>query len=183
MNRFKSICLIIILTTLFIGCKESYQSPFIGKKIHFDPQLKYISDSARIRDIPNRFMGGTYRFFTIHDAICPKCIYGKLNMVDRALYSGIHHMDKIEVVHVLNISRSDSIYFVNRMYEKVDVKGVLLWDRNFIFEETNELFTPNETERVLFVDPNNQVLQTGDPLMDRDAIDRYNAIIDTIRGL
>ncbi|MDC1105503.1 hypothetical protein OAT16_02285 [Prolixibacteraceae bacterium] len=158
MKPTKFILLLWSFGTIATSCHHKPKDPFIGKQIHLDKELKLIFNQLVIQDIPDSLQKGKYRIITIHDATCPKCIYGKLNLVDQELFSRLHGIDKMDVIHILNIQPGDSLYFRNKMYAQVKVQGELIWDRNFIFEESNELFTPDESKRVFLVDPQQQDL-------------------------
>lgn len=112
------------------------------------------------------------KIISIIDAGCMKCIMNQLNKID-STFNSIMFGDESILIHILNCSREDSIFFMNNLQPAINATGTILWDTDFYFEKQNHLFSSNINSRTFMVNNENEIIQYGNPLLKPDVIFKY----------
>ena len=120
---------------------------------------------------------GKSKIISIIDGTCSACIINQMNKLDSVFSNILIDSDNI-MVFVLNVSKQDSTFFMRNLQPSINAKGFILWDNNFNFERENNLFTPDINLRTFMVNPENRIIQYGNPLMHPDVIWEYKAKLE-----
>jgi len=178
---------IIFLTfALFFASCSFYQpntdknlsDTLLAKTINFPKELLQLK-GHQFQDIDSflQYINGKYKIVSIVDGTCPACIKGQLNNID-STFNKFNLHDKVQLVYILNVSSSDSAYFMRNFQSYIKATGAVLWDNNFNFERENKLFTPDQSLPTFMVDKDNRIIIYGNPLMDPKLLAAYKEKIE-----
>lgn len=174
-----------VLPFVFFSCVNTKKSDdggiadtLLSKTIIFPNSLIQLN-GAEFQNI-NSFTtqnSGKTKIISIIDGACMKCIINQMNKLDSVFSNILIDSDNI-MVFVLNVSKQDSTFFMRNLQPSINAKGFILWDNNFNFERENNLFTPDINLRTFMVNPENRIIQYGNPLMHPDVIWEYKAKLE-----
>lgn len=150
----------------------------LAKTVVFPEELLHLKGNLflGIDSILNSIEGKA-KLVSIVDGTCPACIYGQLNNID-STFNKFNLHDKVQLVYILNVSSSDSAYFMRNFQSYIKATGAVLWDNNFNFERENKLFTPDQSLRTFMVDKDNRIIIYGNPLIEPKLLAAYKEKIE-----
>lgn len=178
-----SICVVLIIFPT--ACKHyssnnnnNISDTLLTKTISFPNCLLKLNDTkfSKIDSFINTIKGKA-KIVSIVDGNCMKCIINQLNYIDSLFNNILNDSDNL-LIFVLNVSSSDSAYFMRNLEPAIKVKGTILWDNNYNFEKENKLFSPDENLRTFMVNKENKIVMYGNPVFNPDIIYEYKKYLD-----
>lgn len=181
MNKNSLIILIIDIFCLLScssGDRNNKKSDFIPDVITFSKSLKYLSDGDLIElEYAMGKLLENKKIVSIVDGVCMKCVINDLNDADLAFQELVGKGNQSQVVFILNVPPTDSLYFRTFFEPMIDVKGIILWDSSYDFEKLNKLLSPDKKNRTFLLDEENQIMLFGSPQFDQKLNEQYKEII------
>lgn len=170
---------ILFVIICFYSCKNKVllykdvgSDTLLTKTIVFPDNL-YMLDSMNFCKIESFLTekNKSNKIISIVDGNCPKCIFNQINNVDSFFNKTLN--DNFQMIFVLNVSSEDSVFFMRNMQPLIKIKGILLWDNNYNFEEKNKLFTRDRNLRTFMIDRDSRIIQYGNPILNPNVISGY----------
>ncbi|MCH7402746.1 hypothetical protein ACFOUP_05480 [Belliella kenyensis] len=181
----KAIVLFLVLGFAMLACKrqndKDTNSVSEDRSVEFNESLLlmingklYDPDSVLINTIHKK------KIVSIVDGVCMKCVINDLNQADLMFREITKENTLAQTIYVLNVPPADSAYFLRHFEPSIDVKGLMLWDHGYTFENTNDLLTADRNLRTFLLDENNFIKFFGHPLYNSKLIEKYKSelIID-----
>ncbi|MCH7399043.1 hypothetical protein MM236_13645 [Belliella sp. DSM 107340] len=180
----KAIVLFLVLGFIFFAChrKNDKASDLIIDRpaVEFNRNLKllisgklYDPDSILTQFMPKK------KIISIVDGVCMKCVINDLNQADMLFREITEENTLAQTIYVLNVPPADSIYFLRHFEPSIDVKGIILWDDGYTFENSNDLLTADRNLRTFLLDGKNKIKFFGHPLYDPKLIEKYKDRLNT----
>ncbi len=171
----KWICFFILPILLIFACEGKQNSPSnlkIGRSaVQFNVGLRLLSNGMLVSvDSVLSTYKGKKKIVSIVDGICMKCVINDLNQADE-VFQQITASKK--VIYILNVTSADSAYFIANLEPLIKVKGHILWDDSYSFENTNGLLSSDKNLRTFLLDEQNNIKLIGNPLYNPDLVERY----------
>ncbi|MCH7411055.1 hypothetical protein MM239_16740 [Belliella sp. DSM 111904] len=181
----KFLLLMVVISTCLVCNKKKENTTFLSEHDHpavnFNQGLKllirgklYDPDSILDQFIHKK------KIVSIVDGVCMKCVINDLNQADLMFREITKENTLAQTIYVLNVPPADSAYFLRHFEPSIDVKGLILWDHGYTFENTNDLLTADRNLRTFLLDENNFIKFFGHPLYNSKLIEKYKSdlIID-----
>lgn len=181
MKLLSIIFLVLICSCVFEQNKNLTIPPdtLLTRQISFPKSLNPINNQAAYSlDSFLHVVNNKPKIVSIIDGNCSACIINFLNGFDLLVGSLLPDDSNVELVFILNVSPSDSSYFMRNMHPEINTRGKILWDNNFNFERENKLFTPDQSLRTFMVDKDNRIIIYGNPLMEPKLLATYKEKIE-----
>jgi hypothetical protein len=177
MNRLFHLSILIILVGLsFFSCEnnEKIKNNVKMEKLVWDLNLFHLQkENLNAADSIIKSINKRKKIISIIDGICMKCVVYDLNETDKHLQKITNNNTLAQVVYILNVNNTDSIYFLKNLQPHINVKGIILWDNAFKFEKTNQLLTSDKNKRTILVDENNFIKIKGNPFTIKSINKQY----------
>lgn len=172
---------LLMLVLFVIGCSlaprhnHSQESQILSSTITIPNSLKLLKNGlfAPIDSLCDALVGKN-KIYSIIDGTCMSCIIGRLNRIDSLFATLIDDSDN-QMIFVLNVNPSDSLYFMRYLEPSIKAEGVVLWDNSYAFETANQLLTPDPDRRTFMVNGSDSIVVVGNPLSNPQLTDAYRA--------
>lgn len=179
-NSILYFLLFFIVSIIFTSCKYKQSNnnnkttdTLLTKTIVFPHSLLKL-EGAQFHEIDSYIteIENKTKIISIIDGNCVKCIINQLNKID-SVFNSILLDDENILIFVLNVSKQDSVFFMRNLQPEINASGDILWDNNYNFERENKLFTPVMNLRTFMINPENKIIQYGNPLIYPNLIFEY----------
>lgn len=157
------------------SCGETVSDTLLGKHVVFPNNLLLLSNASLTP--AHEYMTsieGKAKIVSIIDGDCMKCIVTNMNVLDSLFRTVILGSDQ-QMVFILNVSPTDSAYFMRNLQPTIRVQGLVLWDSCYSFETANELFTSDINQRTFMLSPSDSIVMYGNPLFNPNLLHEYMA--------
>ena len=169
------------------SCKTKQQNEeiltsktLLNKTITFPNSLTEL-DGIEFHKTDSLKLEETTKIISIIDGNCMKCIITQLNKLD-SIFNDILHDKKSTLIFILNVHPDDSVFFMNNLQPAINASATILWDNNYNFERTNDLFTPDINLRTFMVNENNKIIQYGNPILHPNILSKYSEKLGDINS-
>ncbi|AFL82848.1 hypothetical protein Belba_0179 [Belliella baltica DSM 15883] len=178
--------LLFFSLSIWVSCSEKKNDSTYYKfdkypRIEFNENLKLLIEGELCDfDFSNLTFLNKAKIISIVDGFCMKCVINEINQRDILLQEITKNDSLGQVIFIMNVSKEGSVMFLKHFEPLINVKGLILWDDEYNFENKNNLLTSDKKLRTFLIDHNNQIKIMGDPIYNTDLIKEYKMILQEI---